>query len=1567
MSIISEEEIKTFCEITNASTQTAQTFLRSYSSLEAAINAFLNSPNIEETPEPPKPTQRATVIPIEEPKIPSRSDLDRSGTKQSNPIEIEDEDPFLPTPNRPTYGQSLANNNGQSPFEVGRSSFEKQKNPLIEEFRAITNSDEKTAERFLQKFKKLEIAVDAYFANDINPNQNSRSSDDSNDNDESDEEEEAVDSDSVEEIQPRYGQPYSTQPSNLVNFFGLLKNGFNFDLFGTQTPISNETWQQARSFSPDFERSGNSGGTLYRRRRKHFRKVNTQFLPKPTPILDAEKLPVILKKDYDSYVGKKATDKLPKEERWPKYLGSIVAECRSQAFDNKGSLKIKDPLTFEPNEIEFSVTNASKTIKKTDDKGNKIKEVKIKRTWYIKGSSLEVQVLHKGRRVGYLSCEYEELFVFLLTMKFVMLEGFVLSKPEGTSFKIQVNIFLTEEVIKNPLNFSTIPGAKPKGRGKKNVKLEIEEEEESEEAQKKRQLLRLTKESFCKLFTMLQIKVNIPAVVQVRQRHDPFKRLLKDKYCRINAPDPGPIPFLVTKDFPQYYASTQSTQANTQDAQRNRFVIDSDDDDDEWEADFSDDFDGEEDYKHSRMSSEKKSADTKEEDSLGVTGQNSNYFNISEPPDTFKSDLHVYQKQALTWMKYREECITKEELYNKDAEKTRDLHDLYQEMELLDNSKIYFNPFNGAISVQMPQSRLCKGGILADEMGLGKTVMAIALIHSHRRGQKALEVIKKPVNLRKKRNEELEEMPKPTLKKAKVEKEQPVKKTSFKVEGFGFSDEESPAPKKKGSKEDSKKSKEIKEAKETKDKKPAKSKETLLKYFKVKSESILEENEIEEVQPEKIVSEPTKIKIDLRKKDSFDDMGFGRSGSKTGEESNPFFKDSDNSKSNTLDKAIKEPKLHKSDSFEGLGFGKPIKEIEKIGSEKRKKAEDEFFDDLWTPSDEEESSKTLRRSKTTLSDKNGNEEWVPKIRKLKTLAKGKSKELKRSDSFESLGFGGNLEGQAGTLIVVPLTVLSQWEEEIYRHSQENTLTVLQYYGSSRKKANLSDYDVVLTTYGILETEYSKNAEGLFDYEWFRVILDEAHQIKSRVTKTSRAACALKAEYRWCMTGTPLQNKLDDMFSILQFLRVETWGEYFWWNNYINKHTTQEESAEIVRGILKPILLRRTKKSTYLDGRGILELPPKEVKTCYVKLSPEERKIYDCFFHKGRKQFQDIVTGGTLQYEYAHVFELLVRLRQVCDHPCLVFSKDDLKDPGSLENAILKFMEKRGKSSLLNRNGQSGHDKDGKPGLTPEFITRTVENLKNKELEPCAICLEEITIPVITSCGHIFCRECLAKSYDNYKRCPYCQSELQSGDIMTLATEENVEEDRALLDSSSANFKKSSKLEEIIKHIKAVRDKGEKCVVFSQFIKMLNLVERFIKEEGINYRRIDGSSTMKNRSAYLDQFKDDPDVTVMMISLKAGATGLNLTVAQHVFLIDPWWNPAIEDQAIERVHRIGQVNKVNVVRFICQKTIEERILELNERKKNLISLTLSYNPQDQKKQNMENMIYVMQGFDDDDEE
>ena len=143
---------------------------------------------------------------------------------------------------------------------------------------------------------------------------------------------------------------------------------------------------------------------------------------------------------------------------------------------------------------------------------------------------------------------------------------------------------------------------------------------------------------------------------------------------------------------------------------------------------------------------------------------------------------------------------------------------------------------------------------------------------------------------------------------------------------------------------------------------------------------------------------------------------------------------------------------------------------------------------------------------------------------------------------------------------------------------------------------------------------------------------------------------------------------------------------------------------------------------------------------------------------------------------------------------------------------------------------------------------------------------------------------------------------------------------------------SGKYEQFQTVLAETMDSGQKSLVFSQFTSMLDIMEKDFKRDGVNYLRLDGST--KNRQEVVDQFNDDPEVKVFLISLKAGGVGLNLTSATSVFLYDPWWNPMAEQQAVDRAHRIGQKYTVSIHKFITKNSIEEKILKLQERKGNL---------------------------------
>ncbi|KAL7000078.1 hypothetical protein U1Q18_001228 [Sarracenia purpurea var. burkii] len=269
--------------------------------------------------------------------------------------------------------------------------------------------------------------------------------------------------------------------------------------------------------------------------------------------------------------------------------------------------------------------------------------------------------------------------------------------------------------------------------------------------------------------------------------------------------------------------------------------------------------------------------------------------------------------------------------------------------------------------------------------------------------------------------------------------------------------------------------------------------------------------------------------------------------------------------------------------------------------------------------------------------------------------------------------------------------------------------------------------------------------------------------------------------------------------------------------------------------------------------------------------------------------------------YAHIFDLLTRLRQAVDHPYLVvYSKTAGGRIGSV--AIASYGE-----------------------------------------QLCGLCHEPIEDPVVTSCAHIFCKSCLIdfSSSMGQVSCPSCAKPLtvdfstnvDRGEQKTKPTIKGFRSSSILNRIHLDDFQTSTKIDALREEIRFMveRDGSAKGIVFSQFTSFLDLIHYSLQKSGITCVQLVGSMTMGARDAAISRFTGEPDCRVFLMSLKAGGVALNLTVASHVFLMDPWWNPAVERQAQDRIHRIGQYKPIRVVRFVIENTIEERILKLQEKK------------------------------------
>jgi len=228
-----------------------------------------------------------------------------------------------------------------------------------------------------------------------------------------------------------------------------------------------------------------------------------------------------------------------------------------------------------------------------------------------------------------------------------------------------------------------------------------------------------------------------------------------------------------------------------------------------------------------------------------------------------------------------------------------------------------------------------------------------------------------------------------------------------------------------------------------------------------------------------------------------------------------------------------------------------------------------------------------------------------------------------------------------------------------------------------------------------------------------------------------------------------------------------------------------------------------------------------------------------------------------------------------------------------------------------------------------MLVLTSKNVVHHHEDLCPICNDPFDSPVSTPCKHVFCRNCIETELMVNDGCPTCKKDVRIEKLTPagLNTGSTAQELKLELTSST----KVDRLLELLAE-QQLKEPGSKCIIFSQFTSFLNLIELPLKTRKMTFTRLDGSMQIKTRNVALELFKQSKDVNIILMSLKAGGLGLNLVQANYVYMMDPWWNPYVEDQAIDRAHRMGQSKPVTVVRFTIEGTIESRILELQENKR-----------------------------------
>lgn len=367
------------------------------------------------------------------------------------------------------------------------------------------------------------------------------------------------------------------------------------------------------------------------------------------------------------------------------------------------------------------------------------------------------------------------------------------------------------------------------------------------------------------------------------------------------------------------------------------------------------------------------------------------------------------------------------------------------------------------------------------------------------------------------------------------------------------------------------------------------------------------------------------------------------------------------------------------------------------------------------------------------------------------------------------------------LLICPKPLVNNWSRELRSWAEDLPFEIIGGDTQSRRASWLvSNCPLKVVNYELLTRDVDILADERCQFDV--VVLDEAQRIKNKGSKTADAVCSIKRSRSWALTGTPIENKPEDLVNIFTFVDPE--------------RIPPDTPPKLLGSLTSDCILRRVKEQVMTD------MPPKIIRDAVLDLSPAQRAAYDMAEKEGVIHLNAM--GDTITVQ--HVFELIMRLKQICNF-----------DP-----------------------------------LTGQ----------------------------------------------------------------------------------------SSKLEQLVADMQEVAESGRKAIVFSQWVEPLETIARALEPYGP--LQFHGKIPPGSRQAVLDRFKSDPSKHVILMSYATGSVGLNLQFTNYVFLFDRWWNPAIEDQAINRAHRIGQKSQVVVTRFVSQDTIETRIADVLDQKRQLFAELIEQN-------------------------
>ena len=649
------------------------------------------------------------------------------------------------------------------------------------------------------------------------------------------------------------------------------------------------------------------------------------------------------------------------------------------------------------------------------------------------------------------------------------------------------------------------------------------------------------------------------------------------------------------------------------------------------------------------------------------------------------------------------------------------------------------------------------------------------------------------------------------------------------------------------------------------------------------------------------------------------------------------------------------------------------------------------------------------------------------------------------------------------LIIVPTSCLVNWESEFKRFCP--MFKVITYYGSAKARKNLRLGWSKINTFHICITSYQlvvQDANVFRRKRWYYMILDEAHNIKNFKSQRWQTLLNFNTQRRLLLTGTPLQNNLMELWSLMHFLMPHVFRSRkefsYWFSNPLNNMVEGNRDVNMdligrLHSIMRPFILRRLKKDV------AKQLPGKFEHIVMCKLSKRQQFLYEEFM--SRSTTRALLSGGN----YMGMMNILMQLRKVCNHPDL-FEPRPIESPYTVRdmtynpgNLFLNVLNKGPLNQISSNLIMLWHDSDDITAsldqLCPDPVKLSFVDdvnllpLSDKTTHLAAHeCVNQLKSLLMKDRRHTSSRNALlsknrcgttclrlpsklfellkvytrmhqwhlSKTDVNYSRkfpnSLYTKLVLSMeertvacnqlicdfvfvipkiiGHGPRLVSSQRSHEDEARVDLGKrmkepiqkaldplydAMIRQrihfpdrklvqydSGKLQTLARLLRERKQGGHKCLIFTQMSKMLDILEIFLNLNGFTYVRLDGSTGVDKRQKLMDRFNSDDKLFCFILSTRSGGLGINLTGADTVVFYDSDWNPAMDAQAQDRAHRIGQTREVHIYRLVCQSTVEENILTKAKQKRHLDFLVMTEGNFDESSLLSNNNLQEMLGAD-----